>query len=342
MASPRRIRMKTRRFLGVTALTLLALVCLALSAQASGDPLPSWHDGAAKQAIISFVDKVTQQGGPGYVAPAERIATFDNDGTLWSEQPMYVQFFFALDRLKQLAPQHPEWKKSTAVRAALAGDLAKLAKMGHKGLLEIVGLTHAGLTSQQMQALAKAWLKTARNPKKDMLFVRMIYQPMLELLAYLRAHGFQTFIVSGGGVDFIRALSQHAYGIPPYQVIGSSLKSKFVVKEGKAEVVRLPKINSIDDGPGKPVNIALQIGRRPIMAVGNSDGDLAMLQYTASGPGPRLMMLVHHDDGAREFAYDRQSAVGRLDKALDQALRDGWTVISMKNDFAQVFPAQVK
>ncbi len=330
--------MKIRCSFCLSTILAVALVGMASLALAASDPLPSWRDGKTKQTIISFVDQVTQEGGPGYVPPHERIAVFDNDGTLWSEQPMYAQLFFALDRLREMAPKHPEWKKSPAVQAALAGDLAKLAKMGHKGLLEIVGLTHAGLTSQQMQQKARAWLKTARNPKKDMLFARMIYQPMVELLAYLRAHGFKTFIVSGGGVDFIRAFSLGAYGVPAYQVIGSSLKGKFTLKHGKAEVVRLPKINSIDDGPGKPVNIALQIGMRPIMAVGNSDGDLAMLQYTASGPGPRLMMLVHHDDAAREFAYDRKSAVGRLDKALDQARKNGWTLISMKNDFARVFP----
>ncbi|MCB2227986.1 MAG: haloacid dehalogenase-like hydrolase [Desulfarculaceae bacterium] len=325
------------------ALMLTAILALpATAALAAADPLPSWRDGAAKQAITAFVGKVIDKGGPGYVPPAERVAVFDNDGTLWAEQPMYVQFFFALDRLKELAPQHPEWKKSPAVRAALAGDMAKLAKLGNKGILEIVGLTHAGLTGEQMQALAKTWLGTARNPKTKMLFARMIYQPMVELLAYLRTHGFKTFIVSGGGVDFIRAFSPHAYGVPPYQVIGSSLKGKFALKSGKAEVVRLPQVNSIDDGPGKPVNIALQVGLRPIMAVGNSDGDLAMLQWTAAGPGPRLMMLVHHDDAAREFAYDRKSAVGRLDKALDQARKDGWTVVSMKNDFATVFPLDQK
>ncbi|MCF8033194.1 MAG: haloacid dehalogenase-like hydrolase [Desulfarculaceae bacterium] len=329
--------MIARHFLTIAA--VLALLGLALPAQAADDPLASWRDGKTKQTIISFVDKVTRKGGPDYVPPGERIATFDNDGTLWSEQPMYVQLFFALDRLKEMAPRHPEWKKIPAVQAALAGDLPKLAKLGHKGILKIVGLTHAGLTSQQMQALAKTWLSAARNPKKDMLFAQMIYQPMVELLAYLRAHGFKTFIVSGGGVDFIRAFSRSAYGVPPYQVIGSSLKGKFQLKGGKAEVIRLPEINSIDDGPGKPQNIALQIGLRPIMAVGNSDGDLAMLQYTASGPGPRLMMLLHHDDAAREFAYDRKSHIGRLDKGLDLARQNGWTLISMKNDFAQVFPA---
>lgn len=322
----------------ISTILVAALVCLALPALAAGDPLPSWRDGATKQTIIAFVDKVTREGGPDYVPPTDRIATFDNDGTLWSEQPMYVQVFFALDRLKEMAPGHPEWKQSPAVQAALAGDMAKLAAMGHKGILELVGLTHANLTAHQMRDLSRDWLKTARNPKKNMLFVQMIYQPMVELLAYLRDHGFKIFIVSGGGVDFIRAFSLHAYGIPPYQVIGSSLKGKFMVNKGKAEVVRLPEINSIDDGPGKPVNIALHIGQRPIMAVGNSDGDLAMLQWTAAGAGPRLMMLVHHDDAQREFAYDRKSAMGRLDKGLDMSRQNGWTLISMKNDFARVYP----
>lgn len=224
------------------------------------------------------------------------------------------------------------------MQAALAGDKAKLMKMGHKGILELAALTHAGITAQQMQELSAAWLKTARNPVKHMLFVQMIYQPMVELLAYLRDNGFKTFIVSGGGVDFIRAFSLHAYGIPSYQVIGSSLKSKFEFKDGKAEVIKLPEINSIDDGPGKPENIELQIGQRPIMAVGNSDGDLPMLQFAASGTGARLMMLVHHDDATREFAYDRKSDMGRLDKGLDMAKKNGWLLISMKNDFAQVYP----
>ena len=267
---------------------------------------------------------------------------FDNDGTLWAEQPMYFQFFFSLGRLKEMAPRHPEWKNDPAVQAALSGDLAKLAKMGEKGILGLVGLTHAGLTGEDMQAMAAAWLKTARHPQKKLLFIQMVYQPMLELLAYLREHGFKTFIVSGGGVDFIRAFSPGTYGIPPDQVIGSSLKAKFTNKDGKPAVVKLPKINSIDDKDGKPLNIDLHIGRRPIMAVGNSDGDLAMLQWTAAGAGPRMMMLVHHDDAAREFAYDRKSHVGRLDQALDQARRDGWTVVSMKNDFARVFPSDQK
>ncbi|MBU4563116.1 MAG: haloacid dehalogenase-like hydrolase [Desulfarculus sp.] len=328
-----------KRGVAFGAAALVAMLAFATLSFAAGDPLPSWRDGTSKQAIVDFVDKVNRKGGPDFVPPAQRIATFDNDGTLWAEQPMYFQFFFALDRLKQMAPSHPEWKKSQAVQAALAGDMAKLAKMGHKGLLEIVGLTHSGLTAQQMQKLAKDWLKTARNPQRKMLFIQMVYQPMLELLVYLRAHGFKTFIVSGGGVDFIRAFSQDVYGIPPEQVIGSSLKAKFELTGGKPEVVKLPQIGSIDDGDGKPINIELHIGQRPIMAVGNSDGDLAMLQWTASGAGPRLMMLVHHDDAAREFAYDRKSHVGRLEKALDQARRDGWTVVSMSNDFARVFPS---
>jgi len=332
-----------KRGVAFAAAALVAmLACFATLCFAAGDPLPSWRDGAAKQTIVGFVDKVTLRGGPDFVPPAQRIATFDNDGTLWAEQPMYFQFFFALDRLKQMAPSHPEWKNNPTVQAALSGDPARLAKLGNKGLLELVGLTHSGLTAQRMQELAKAWLKTARNPRRKMLFIQMVYQPMLELLIYLRAHGFKTFIVSGGGVDFIRAFSQDVYGIPPEQVIGSSLKAKFELTGGKPEVVKLPQVNSIDDGDGKPVNIELHIGQRPIMAVGNSDGDLAMLQWTAAGAGPRLMMLVHHDDAAREFAYDRKSHVGRLDKALDQARRDGWTVVSMSNDFARVFPSDQK
>ncbi len=334
--------MKKIGALACTVFLAVALLCLATLCAATDDPLPSWRDGAGKQAIVGFVDKVTRADGPDFVPPVQRIATFDNDGTLWAEQPMYFQLFFALDRLKQMAPRHPQWKNNPTVQAALSGDPARLAKLGHKGLLEIVGLTHAGLTAPQMQELAKAWLKTARNPLREMLFIQMVYQPMLELLAYLRAHGFKTFIVSGGGVDFIRAFSQKVYGIPPEQVIGSSLKAKFELTGGKPSVIKLPQINSIDDGEGKPVNIELHIGQRPIMAVGNSDGDLAMLQWTAAGAGPRLMLLLHHDDAAREFAYDRESSVGRLDQALDQARRDGWTVVSMKDDFARVFPSDQK
>jgi len=330
--------MKTRRSRFLVAILAVALVCLCTLCIAANDPLPSWRDGAAKKAIVSFVDKVTRRGGQEYVPPDERIAVFDNDGTLWAEQPMYFQLFFALDRLKEMAPAHPEWKDKPAVEAALSGDPARLAKLGSKGILELVGLTHAGLTSQELQARARAWLKTARHPTQKLLFLQMIYQPMVELLAYLRAHGFKTYIVSGGGVDFIRSFSQDAYGIPPEQVIGSSLKSKWTIENGKPAVVKLPQVNSIDDKEIKPINIDLHIGRRPVLAVGNSDGDLAMLQWTAAGPGARLMMLVHHDDAHREFAYDRNSHIGRLDKALDQARQYGWTVVSMKKDFVRVFP----
>ena len=334
--------MEKRKLVCLMATLVAILFCLATFCAAADDPLPSWRGGTAKQAIVSFVDKVTRQGGPNYVPPSERIAVFDNDGTLWAEQPMYFQFYFALDRLKEMAPRHPEWQNSPAVRAALAGDMDKLAKMGHKGILEIAGLTDAGLTRQELTDKARAWLRTAHNPKRKLLFVQMIYQPMVELLAYLRTHGFKNFIVSGGGVDFIRAFSQDAYGIPPEQVIGSSLKGKWTIKDGKPAVIKLHKINNIDDKEGKPINIELHIGRRPIIAGGNSDGDLAMLQWTAAGTGPRFLMLVHHDDAQREFAYDRKSHVGRLDKALDEARKNGWTVVSMKKDFALVFPADKK
>ena len=326
------------RFYGLAAAFLIAFACLALPHSAMADPLASWNDRAAKQSIINFVDKITRQGAPEYVPPGQRIAVFDNDGTLWSEQPVYFQLYFALNRLAEMAPKHPEWKSSQAVQAALSGDLDRLAKLGHKGILEIVGLTHAGLSSQELTAEVRAWLLKARHPELKLPFVEMIYQPMVELLAYLRAHDFKTYIVSGGGVDFIRAFSQKAYGIPPEQVIGSSLKAKWANKDGKPSVLKLAQINSINDKEGKPINIELQIGRRPIMAVGNSDGDLAMLQWTAAGAGPSLMVLVHHDDAKREFAYDRKSHVGKLDKALDQALKDGWTVVSMKEDFKKVFP----
>lgn len=334
--------MKPRRIGIVVAVLLATLAVMATTAFAANDPLPSWQNGATKTAIISFVEKVTTKDGPDYVPSLERIAVFDNDGTLWSEQPMYFQVFFILDRLKQMAPSHPEWQKSQAVQAALSGDKARLAKLGNKGLLEITGLITAGQTSSELTGAAADWLETARHPQKKMLFKRMTYQPMVELLAYLRDNGFKTFIVSGGGVDFIRAFSDEAYGIPSEQIIGTSLKSKWGRKDGKPAVLKLPQINSIDDKEGKPINIDLHIGKRPIIAVGNSDGDQAMLQWTAAGDGPRLMMLVHHDDAGREFAYDRKSHVGRLDKALDQAQKDGWTVVSMKNDFVRIYPSPEK
>ncbi len=326
--------------------TLLAgLLCAGLcswgggAAQAAAtDHLPSWNDGSAKTAIVAFVTRVTEQGGPDYVDPAARIAVFDNDGTLWADQPAYFQFAFALDRIKALAPQHPAWKETQPFKAVLEGDHEALAASGEKGLLEIIAVTHAGMTTDDFTRIVADWLAAARHPRFKEPYDSLVYQPMLELLAYLRTNGFRTFIVSGGGVEFIRVFAEETYGIPPEQVIGSSGVSTFQMgPDGTPVLVKEAKVEFIDDGPGKPVGINRFIGRRPIFAFGNSDGDLQMLQWTAAGNGARFMGLIHHDDAEREWAYDRQSRVGKLDKALDEASRRSWTIASMKSDFKTVF-----
>jgi hypothetical protein len=300
--------------------------------------LPSWNDGAAKTSIVEFVTRVTKAGGPDYVQPAGRIAVFDNDGTLWAEQPMYFQAFFVFDRVKAIAPQHPEWKDRQPFKAILENDRKALLASGEKGAMEILMATHSGMTTGEFEKIVKDWLTTARHPRFNRPFTDLIYQPMLELLAYLRENGFKTYIVSGGGVDFMRPWAEKVYGIPPEQVVGSSIKLKFDIRDGKPVLMRLPEIDFVDDGPGKPVGIQKFIGRRPIAAFGNSDGDLQMLQWTAAGKGPRFMLLVHHTDAEREWAYDRQSPIGQLDKALDEAQRRGWTVVDMKKDWKRVFP----
>ena len=304
------------------------------------NPLPSWNDSASKKAITAFVEKVTKEGSPDFIAPEERIATFDNDGTLWAEQPMYFQGFFALDRVKALAPKHPEWKTKEPFASLLKGDMKAVAAAGDKGVAEIIAATHSGMTTEEFNTIVKDWLKTAKHPKTKRPYDQMIYQPMLELLAYLRANGFKTYIVSGGGVEFMRAFAEDAYGIPPEQVIGSRGEVKFEIQDGKPALVKQPKIEFIDDGPGKPVAINAIIGRRPVMAFGNSDGDLQMLEWTAAGSGPRFCLYVHHDDDAREWAYDRTSKIGKLDKGLDEAAAKGWTVVSMKDDWATIFPPE--
>jgi phosphoglycolate phosphatase-like HAD superfamily hydrolase len=313
----------------------------AASAQAtSNDALPSWNDGEAKASLTDFVARVTTEGGPSYVPPPERIATFDNDGTLWAEKPVYFQLQFAIDRIKALAPRHPEWKDRQPFKAVLEDDLAALAAAGSHGLLEVLAATHAGMTTDAFNGIVADWLVTARHPRFDRPYTGMVYQPMLELLGYLRGNGFKTFIVSGGGVEFMRVFADKVYGIPPEQVVGSSGVVKFESgADGKPALVKLPKVEFIDDGPGKPVGINRFIGRLPILAFGNSDGDLEMLQYTAAAGGARFMGLVHHTDAEREWAYDRHSHVGRLDKALDEANRRGWTVVDMKRDWRIVFPA---
>lgn len=304
----------------------------------AAEPLPSWQESAAKKAIIAYVEDVTRAGSPHILSPSQRIAVFDNDGTLWAEQPMYVQAFFIFDRIKALAPQHPEWQQKEPFASVLKGDIKAALAGGEKALLEMAMATHSGMTSEEFEAMVLQWISTARHPKTGQLFTSMVYQPMLELLDYLRANGFKTFIVSGGGVDFIRPWAEAVYGIPPEQVIGSRIKQKFQLRAGKPVLVRMPELDFIDDKEGKPVGIEQQIGRRPVLAVGNSDGDWQMLQWTMAGDSPALAVLVHHTDAEREFAYDRTSPVGRLDKALDDAQAKGWVVIDMAKDWTRVFP----
>jgi len=319
--------------------TLLAVwLGLAVTQATAQDPLPSWRDGPARQAILRFVDTVTTPGSPGFVPPPERIAVFDNDGTLWVEQPAYTQLLFALDRVRALAPQNPDWATREPFKSAIAGDMAGLAAAGERGLLELVMATHAGMTPEAFQATASAWLETARHPRFGRRFDSLVYQPMLELMSFLRTRGFKTYIVSGGGIELVRAFAERVYGIPPEQVVGSTIVTTLVQQDGRAILIREPKVDFIDDKAGKPVAINRHIGRRPIAAFGNSDGDLEMLQWTTEGSGPRLGVIIRHDDAEREYAYDRASHVGRLDKALDMAGARGWTVVSMKTDWTTIFP----
>jgi hypothetical protein len=306
-------------------------------ALAQNDPLPSWSDGKAKQSILDFVTAVTKEGASDFVPVPQRIATFDNDGTLWCEQPMYVQLAFALDRVKALSNQHPEWKTEQPFKAVLDNDIATLAKSGEKGLLELVMATHAGMTTDEFAKIASDWIKTARHPKFKRPYTDLVYQPMLELLAYLRANGFKTFIVSGGGIEFMRPWTERVYGVPPEQVVGSSIKTKFQMRNSQPVLFRLPEISFVDDGPGKPVGINAHIGRRPIAAFGNSDGDIQMLQWATKSGGRRLGLIVHHTDAVREYAYDRKSHFGKLDKGLDAAKINGWTVVSTKDDWKRIF-----
>ena len=317
-----------------------ALVFLAAATAQAADPLPSWNVGKSKQAIIQFVEDVTKEGGPHYVPPESRIATFDNDGTLWVEYPMYTQVLFAFERVKELAPQHPEWKTKQPFKALLEGDMKTVGASGMKGLMEIVLATHSGMTATEFAQEAGDWLRDTQHPKFKRPYVEAIYQPQLELLDYLRANGFKTFIVSGGGIAFMRPVTQEAYGIPPEQVVGSSVVSEFKIKDGKPVLVRMPKIDFINDKAGKPVGIYEHIGGRPILAFGNSDSDMQMIEYTMGGEGRRLGLFVHHTDAEREFAYDRKSHVGTLDKALDQAAANGWVIVDMKKDWKAVFPAR--
>jgi len=325
-----------------TLFTLGLVLAFASPATAQdNDSLPSWNDGNAKQSIVEFVAKVTDEGSPDFVPPPERIAVFDNDGTLWAEQPMYFQLFFAMDRVKALAPQHPEWKTQEPFASLLKGDVKNALAGGMKSVGEIIMATHAGMTTTEFEQIVKDWLATARHPTTNRPYTGLVYQPMLELLTYLRASGFKTYIVSGGGIEFMRPWTEAVYGIPPEQVVGSSIKTKFEVQDdGTLAIVRLPELNFIDDKEGKPVAINMHVGRRPIAAFGNSDGDLQMLQWTTAGEGARFALYVHHTDAGREWAYDRESSIGGLDKGLDEARAKGWTVVDMKNDWNVIYPPE--
>jgi len=321
-----------------TRCLLLAGGLLAATLAQAQEALPSWNEGPAKAAILKFVEEVTTEGSSSFVAPAERIATFDNDGTLWAEQPMYFQLAFVLDRIRATAKDHPEWKGKQPFDAAIKGDAKVLAATGEKGIAALLAATHAGMTTDDFARTVSDWFATARHPKTKQPYTSMVYQPMLELLGYLRSKGFKTFIVSGGGVEFMRVFAEQVYGIPPEQVVGSSGVLKWEMRGNAPVLVKQPKVEFVDDGPGKPAGIQRFIGRRPIFAFGNSDGDQQMLEWTAGGNGPRFMGLVHHTDAKREWAYDRSSRIGKLDKALDEALARKWTVVDMSTDWNRVFP----
>jgi len=321
-------------------LVLAQAACLAVAMPlaALAQELASWNDGPTKSAIIDFVKAATTDGDPGWVAPEDRIAVFDNDGTLWSEQPAYFQAFFVFDRVKEMAPAHPEWKEQQPFKGVLEGDMAAVAASGEKGLMELLAVTHSGMTDEGFDTVVGKWLETARHPKTQRPFTEMTFTPMVELLGYLRDNGFQTWIVSGGGIDFMRPWTEAAYGIPPQQVVGSQIAKEYQLIDGKPQLLRKPDIFFIDDGAGKPVGIDRHIGKRPVMAFGNSDGDFQMLEYTTAGDGPRLAAIVHHTDADREYAYDRESSFGKLDKALDAAPEKGWLLIDMAKDWSRVYP----
>jgi hypothetical protein len=334
--------MKTASTRNLLSAALFCAVVFSAIVAKPADPLPSWNDGAARKSIVEFVAKVTKKGSPDFVPEAERIATFDNDGTLWAEKPLPVQLFFALDRVKTLAPQHPEWATTEPFASVLKGDLKGALAGGKQALLEIMIAAHSGMTTEEFDKIVKDWIATAKHPTTKRPYTEMVYQPMLELLAYLRANGFKTYIVSGGGNEFMRAFAEEVYGVPPEQVVGSSGKLKFDLVDGKPVLMKLPALNFVDDKDGKPIGIQTQIGRRPIAAFGNSDGDLQMLQWTAAGSGARFCLYVRHTDAEREYAYDRTDALARLDKGLDEATQRGWTVVDMKQDWKCVFAFEKK
>jgi phosphoserine phosphatase len=327
----------------IIALAMLWLLGPLSEAQGERkDPLPSWNDGPSKGALIQFVERVTASGSSTFVPPAERIATFDNDGTLWAEQPIYFQFLFAVDRIRELAPQHPEWSEQEPFASLLKGDLHAALADGERAVIKTVIATHAGMTSEEFEAIVKRWIATAKHPVTKRLYTEMVYQPMLEVLGYLRENGFKTFIVSGGGAEFMRPWAECVYGIPPEQVIGSTIKTKFEVRDGKPQLLRLSEMGFINDRDGKVLGISSHIGRRPIAAFGNSDGDLQMLQWTTAGAGSRFGMIVHHTDNEREWRYDRESKVGRLDQAINEAPSRGWTIVDMKRDWKVIYPSTAK
>lgn len=333
------------RSLGIRRSLAIVLAGLSLAFASSGlhaqpDPLPSWNEGNAKASVINFVARVIKEGTPDFVPVAERIATFDNDGTLWTEQPIYVQAAYIFDKATAIARGRPDLKEKQPFKALLEGDKGTLASLGEQGLVELVALTHSGMNTVQFDQSVKDWLATARHPRFNRPYTELVYQPMLELLSFLRANGFKTFIVSGGGVEFMRPWTEKSYGIPPEQVVGSSGKTTYKLDGDSPVIEKLPNVEFIDDGPGKAVGINRFIGRRPVFAAGNSDGDLEMLQWTTLNSGPRFALIVHHTDAEREYAYDRQSKVGKLDKALDEAPRRGWLVVDIKKDWKTIYPAQ--
>jgi phosphoglycolate phosphatase-like HAD superfamily hydrolase len=329
-----------RRKFHLTPLAGCLLLFFVSIAAMGADPLPSWNDGDVKQSLVAFVEKVTKEGGSNFVPVAERIATFDNDGTLWCEQPMYFQMIFAFERIKATAGDHPEWKRQEPYKFVLDDDMKAFGATGQKGLLDIIAATHSGMTVEQFHATVRDWMHTARHPRFHRPYDQCIYQPMVELLEYLRANGFKTFIVSGGGIEFMRPWVDKAYGIPPEQVVGSSGVVKYELKDDKPELMKEAKVEFIDDGPGKPVGINHFIGRRPIMAFGNSDGDYEMLRWTTAGAGARYGLIVHHTDAEREYAYDYPSRVGQLKRALEEAPKRGWAVVNMKDDWKTIFPPE--
>jgi phosphoserine phosphatase len=330
--------MESTRIRNLVAAALVRAFALTGTIAWAADPLPSWNDGAAKQSIIEFVTLVTTDDSAHFVPPSGRIATFDNDGTLWAEQPMYFQALFILDRIKALAPMNPQWKEKEPFASALGGDLQGVMAGGVQGLLDLAMATHAGMTTEAFEQIVTDWITTAKHPTTQRLYTEMVYQPMLELLAYLRTNGFKTFIVSGGGIEFMRPWSERVYGIPPEQVVGSSIKTVYQVRDGRPVLVRQAEVDFIDDKEGKPIAINQHVGRRPVIAVGNSDGDFPLLEWTTAGVGPRLVILVRHDDAEREWAYDRESHIGKLARALDEAETRGWIVVGMKDDWSVVFP----